>query len=216
MSEVEGETHSVCQGESTTSLSFERGLYWKTVWQHANNASLRSKRSNPNILLEGDEIFLPFLQQKDESCATGQKHRFQRKGVPETLNLTFLDMYGKPLKDKPYKLTIDGDFRKGTLDANGKLSEPIPPNARSAKVEVGDKGELATTEVFLGHLDPVETLTGVQARLKNLGYFGAAIDGEPSDLLDKAVVRFRRKNGMEEGKEINDDLRNKLKDLHGG
>lgn len=215
MSDAGGESHVVSQGESTTRLAFERGLYWKSVWQHANNADLRSKRSNPNILLEGDVIFLPDLETKQEYCATAQKHRFQRKGVPETLNLIFLDIYGKPLANKPYTITIDNTFRRGTLDSNGKLSESIPPNARSAKVKVGDKGELASTEVQLGNLDPVESLTGVQARLKNLGYFSAAIDGQPSEALDKAVVRFRRKNAMEEGKDIDDALRDKLKDLHG-
>lgn len=212
---MSGAFHTVGSGDSTTKLAFENGLFPDTIWKHAENEQLRSKRDDMNILLPGDELFIPDKQPKEESCATAQKHTFRRKGVPEKLKVQFFDVRGKPLANKDYMLKIDGNMSRGTLDGNGVLEVPIPPNAQEAQVEVGEKGCLAKAVLHLGGLDPISETSGVQMRLRNLGYFKGAADGESGDALDKAVQHFRVDNGLEEKTDIDDELRNKLKDKHG-
>jgi hypothetical protein len=212
---MSGAFHTIGSGDSTTKLAFENGLFPDTIWKHAENEPLRSKRQDMNILHPGDELFIPDKQPKEESCATEQKHRFRRKGVPEKLKVQFFDLHGQPLANKDYMLKIDGSMSRGTLDGNGVLDVAIPPNAHEAEVEVGEKGCLAKAVMHLGGLDPISETTGVQMRLRNLGYFKGAADGESGEALEKAVKSFRVANGLEEKTDIDDELRNKLKDVYG-
>lgn len=207
-----GKLHRVRQGESTTSLAYEHGLFWQTVWNHPQNAELRRLRSHHNILCPGDEIFIPDPEPKTVAAATEKRHRFVRKGVPEKLNLQFLDLEGNPCANAPYLLTIDGKHTRGNLDDQGWLRVPIPPNARHGRVEVGQSGELAACDLDLGELDPITETTGVQARLKNLGLYDGPIDGETCDDLRRAIAAFREKTGLPEGDELDDAFRKKLQE----
>lgn len=209
-----GRFHRVLQGETTSRLAYEHGLFWQTVWHHPQNANLRKLRSHHNVLYPGDEVFIPDVEPKTVAAATEKRHRFVRKGVPERLNLQFFDLEGKPCANAPYLLTIDGKHTRGNLDAQGWLRVPIPPNARQGKIRVGRKGELAVCDLDLGELDPVTETTGVQARLKNLGFYDGPVDGEPSDELLRAVAEFREKTGLPEGNEIDDAFRRKLEEMH--
>lgn len=210
----EGTLHSVQQGESTTSLAFENGLFWKTIWFHPRNNQLRKLRSHPNILYPGDEIFIPAIEPKLVSRATGKTHRFVRVGVPEKLNIRFVDLDGQPYAGAPFQLTIDGKHTLGKLDGTGWLRVPVPPNARRGRVEIGQSGELASCDLDLGELDPITELSGVQARLRNLGFLNGTIDGQMSDEFRQAIREFREKTGLPEGEEIDDDFRKKLQETH--
>ena len=75
-------THKVAAGESIISIAKDYGFFWKTVWEHGNNASLKEKRKNPNVLLEGDEVFIPEKQLKKVSKGADATHKFKRKGEP--------------------------------------------------------------------------------------------------------------------------------------
>ena len=210
----EGKLHRVRQGESTTRLAYEHGLFWQTAWLHPRNAELRRLRSHHNVLCPGDEIFIPALEPKTVTAATEKRHRFVRKGVPERLNLQFLDLEGNPYANAPYLLTIDGKHTRGNLDDQGWLRVPIPPNARRGRVEVGQSGELTACDLDLGELDPITETTGVQARLKNLGFYDGAIDGEVSDEFLQAIAEFREKTGLPEVNAIDDALCEKLRETH--
>lgn len=210
----EGRMHRVRQGESSTRLAYENGLFWETIWLHPRNSKLYSKRSHHNVLYPGDELFIPAIENKTVSGETEKKHRFVRKGVPEKLNIRFLDLEGNPYANTPYKLTIDGKHALGNLDGEGWLHASIPPNTRRGRVEVGQTGEFVACDLDLGGLDPITELTGVQARLRNLGFFDDAVDGDMSDELRQAILAFREKNGLPESNEIDEDFRKKLQEVH--
>jgi hypothetical protein len=205
---------TISDGDSTTKLAFEHGFFSKTVWDHADNSDLKSKRENMNVLMPGDQLTIPERELKEEDCATEQKHSFKRKGVPEKLIIQIKDLYGEPLANKDYMLILDGKMTRGTLDGDGTFEEWIPPNAREGVVEVGEKGALAKVVLNLGSLNPIEDLTGVKMRLKNLGYYAGPVDGEESEELKGAAVRFREANGLEPADEIDDAFKNKLKEVH--
>jgi hypothetical protein len=210
-----GTQHTIQPGDSTTKLAFENGLFPDTVWDRSENSDLRNLRKDPNVLHPGDVLFIPDKELKEESCATEQHHKFKRKGVPEKLRVQFFDIHGKKLANKPYLLIVDGASSRGDLDGEGVLDVPIPPNAREAEVEVGTNGSLAKVVMHLGGLDPITEASGVQMRLRNLGYYKGPADGGASEELDKAVRRFRLDAGLEDKTDVDDQVRDKLKELHG-
>src|SRR3954471_8350258 len=97
----------VGEGESTNSLAKENGFFWKTIWDHPENAQLKSLRKDPNVLFADDDIFIPDLQTKHYDKPTEQRHRFRRKGEPCKLKLQLLKN-GKPRANEAYVLNIEG------------------------------------------------------------------------------------------------------------
>lgn len=82
--------HIVRSGDCITSIAFNNGFYWKTIWDHPVNRNLVRLRQDPNILLVGDEVEIPDLTLRYENGATEQRHRFRQKGVPAKLRLKLL------------------------------------------------------------------------------------------------------------------------------
>ena len=76
-----GKTHIVKQGESVAGIAKKYGFSnWLTIYNHADNAELKQKRPNPNVLYPGDKVVIPEKTVKEESGATEQRHRFRFKG----------------------------------------------------------------------------------------------------------------------------------------
>jgi hypothetical protein len=165
-----GQKIAVRQGDTTASIAYAHGHFWETVWNHPANEELRNLRKDPNILREGDKIFVPDLRQKSASCATNARRTFQLKGVPEKLRIRLLDWEDSPRKSMQYQLTLDDGTKKhGTTDADGWIDAWIPPNTSRAKIRVTDGEELIEVlEVELGHMDPIQFCTGICDRLRNL------------------------------------------------
>jgi len=90
--------HIVRSGECVSSLAFEHGFFWETIWTHSANAALKSARGDPNILKEGDLLVIPDLTIKQESRGSEEKHRFKLKAVPAKLRLRLMK---EPEPDEP-------------------------------------------------------------------------------------------------------------------
>jgi hypothetical protein len=68
----------------------------------------------------------------------------------------------------------------------------------------------------LGNLDPHDTVSGVQARLRNLG-FSCPMSGNLCEATTSALLRFRLANGLSiDGDLLDEDVAAKLRDLHDG
>ncbi len=199
-------TYSVRQGDCISSIADELGLKWETVWNHGNNASLRQKRKDPNVLYPGDEVYLPDRETKELSRNTDQKHKFVKKEEPTKLKLRLLDDY-QPRAGVKYQLEIDGVLKSGTTDSNGFITEMIPAGARSGRLLVGQGPTKDHYDLRLGELDPLETEEGIRGRLIDLG-FGA-------DNLNDAISAFQKREGLETTGEANDATLNRLKERFG-
>jgi N-acetylmuramoyl-L-alanine amidase len=204
--------HRVREGECVASIAFEHGFHPDTLWDHPDNADLKRLRGDPNVLLAGDALVIPDLRTKEVACATGRLHRFKRRGVPENLRLR-LHRGGKPRADLEYRLEIDGAVRHGRTDGDGLLEAWIPPNARVGLLTLLESGEVLRLE--LGGLDPVDHLTGVQARLFNLGLYSGRVDGLDSPALRAAVRAFQVRQGLPETGEVDAATRSALREVHG-
>lgn len=83
--------HRVRQGECISSIAEKYGFFQETIWNDPANAKLKNERENSNILRPGDIVMILDKRQKEASCATEQKHRFRKKGVPIKLRLRIME-----------------------------------------------------------------------------------------------------------------------------
>ncbi|MCB9844741.1 MAG: peptidoglycan-binding protein [Phycisphaeraceae bacterium] len=195
--------HKVRKEECIESIAFDYGFFPETIWEHADNAALRELRGSMNLLVPGDEVQIPDLTEKEVGGAVDTRHRFRRKGVPARFQVRFLDEDGEPIADVAYKTTIDGAVGpEGRTDADGWVDIAVPPDAiRLTLVLETDHDWAKESEFVLSNLEPVDTLKGVQARLRSLGYFEAEVNGEDTEELRQAVRSFQRANSLEESGE---------------
>ncbi len=80
-----GKEYKVKSGDCMSSIAFEHGFSPDTLWNH--NEDLKQKRKKMNHLEVDDTLIIPEKEEKEESGATEQKHRFRKKGVPAKLKL---------------------------------------------------------------------------------------------------------------------------------
>ncbi|WP_437600947.1 peptidoglycan-binding domain-containing protein [Sorangium sp. So ce590] len=198
-----------------SSIAFEHGHSWRTLWDHPDNAALRAARTSAHVLRQGDRVVVPERRPKEEEAATGKRHTFRRKGVPEQLRIRF-GTPEFPRAGVPYVLTIDGDPLPGKTDANGELVCFLRPNARDAELVL--RPEDAPEEhyaVGLRELDPIDTVRGLKHRLRNLGYLG----GSTGDDLDPATIGamhdFQARSGLPRTDAPDDATRAALLSAHG-
>jgi N-acetylmuramoyl-L-alanine amidase len=204
-------TVRVRKGDSIPSLAHQNGHFWETVWNDGANAELRQKRPSPNQLAPGDEVTIPELQKKTESGATEQRHRFKRKGVPSKLRLQ-LKTLGEPRKNEKYVLELDGELIEGTTDGEGKIEHPIRPDSKGGRLLLSEGAEEIPVKV--GHLDPVEVLSGVIQRLNNLGYEAGHAAQKMVPKLAKALSEFQEAHKLDVTGEPDDKTKAKLLELH--
>lgn len=208
--------HTVTQGECLSSIAKKYGFaQWKTLYDHPENAELKKQRKNPSLLLPGDGVWIPEKEQKEVECAAGQKHRFTVKSPKALFRVVLKDGSGEHYGNKKYELTVGDRTWKGTTDGKGLVEQKIEQDAAEAQLVVwlDDKTSHAWT-LRLGHLDPAETVSGAQARLRNLGYDAGPIDGQPGPKLEAALRAFQKKNGLSETGTLDDATKDKIRAAH--
>lgn len=189
--------HDVKQGESMASIADHYGFFWDTLWNHPNNAALRQLRENPNVLMARDRVFIPEPRPKEESGETGKVHTFRLKGVPVRLNFRLLDEEDQPRAGLRYELSVDGkQVAAGVTPDDGQISALIPPKAKTAKLIVHAAGGDETHTFDIGHLNPIEYASGVQARLKNLGLYEGNLTGQLDAATQEAIRMFQELEGL--------------------
>jgi hypothetical protein len=205
--------HVVRDGEDVGSIAARCGFFWKTIWDHADNA-LKGKREDPMVLHPEDRIVIPELRIKQFPAADSQRHRFRRRGIPAELKLRFLDE-GKPRANVPCSVEIDGVTTELKTDGDGVLTIKIPPDASGGEIAVGEGEECVVYAIELGTLSPPDSVRGLQKRLRNLGFYAGAVDGTASDELTEALRSFQQVVGIGETGEACEDTCKRLKEMNG-
>jgi hypothetical protein len=203
--------HIIGQGESIPSIAVKSGFFSDTIWNHPENAKLKELRKDMNVLMTGDEVFIPDKELKEESGATEQKHRFRRKGEPHKLKLKLMAM-GKPRANEAYVLDIDGQLIEGKTDTTGKLEQTIPGKARSATLIL--RGGKEKQVLNIGNLDPLDAVSGVQQRLNNLGFDCGTENDELNEALAQALSKFQAKHNLAITGQIDEAVKAKLKEFY--
>lgn len=206
----------VVQGQCFSSIAFEHGFFWRSLWELGDNAGLKATRASPFVLKPGDVVCVPELRQKSASCAVDARHRFRRKGIPETLNLRFVEG-DAPRANIPYRLTLDGVTFEGRTDADGWLRHAVSPTLKVGTLvfDTREGGANETYDLSPRALDPVDDVSGQQARLKHLNYYAGAVDGSRSDETIVALRDFQRDHDLPDTGEADAATRDALVAAHG-
>ncbi|MBN2490945.1 MAG: peptidoglycan-binding protein [Planctomycetes bacterium] len=206
--------HVIRQQDCLSSVAAAHGLLPATIWDDAGNADLRKRRKNPNALAPGDELVIPDLRCRQESAASAARHRYRRKGVPEKLRIRLEDETGEPRAALPYTAIIDGVHSEGQTDADGRLEISIPPAARDGRLLLGEARE-EIHELALGGIDPIDTLSGAQQRLDNLGYACDRLDGALDATTVDALREFQATYELDVTGRYDEATQAKLEEVHG-
>jgi hypothetical protein len=119
-------TYTIVAGDCLYAIGAGEGIPWQKIWNHPNNAELKRKRSNPNIMLPGDVLFIPEPEIRTKQGETDKQHRFVMKATLAKLRLRIV---------KPDVSRITHDQRTITFgfDKDVVTDDP-PPDAVAPQV----------------------------------------------------------------------------------
>jgi hypothetical protein len=203
--------YKVQGNDCISSIAEEHGFFWQTLWDHANNQDLKTKRKDPNVLFEGDAVFIPDRTEKLMDGATEQRHKSRKKGVPAFVRFRLLDQ-GKPRANVRFILNVDGNLTDGQTDQDGKLEVPISPLAQAGTLTIIDGDNQVIHNLQLGALDPVTEPSGAVKRLQNLGLLGP----NPDDTaLERGLKTFQLQQQLEVTGKLDQATQDALRKAHG-
>lgn len=208
----------VGEGDTMVLIAEESGHFWQKLWNLPANQALKAARKHPNVLLPGDRVTVPAIAPKELSCETGKKHVFRRKGIPADISFQVKTQDGKVLDGRKYVLRVGKREYRGVTDAEGKLHHFVDAATRTGELTVWVRlGGLPKTMVWrlsVGDLGPIDTVSGVRARLLALGYpagHGAAADRE----LRAALCAFQADRRLGETGEMDQATIDSLEQTYG-
>jgi N-acetylmuramoyl-L-alanine amidase len=208
--------HVVKQGESLRDIAARYGFDASTVYDAPENAALRRSRPNPEVLFPGDVVEVPERTVKQESGSTGQVNAYKCSIPGRVLRLVLKDASHRALANEPYEVQVGGKTVEGSTGADGALEAPVPPRVQSGTLVV--RGRFFPLR--LGHLNPLreapdEGMSGLKARLRNLGYYGGPVEGALDDGTRIAIALFQRDHGLTVDGKPNDDTLSTIEREHG-
>jgi len=217
-SSQELELYRVKPGDCLSRIAHQRGFPWRRLWDLPENKPLRDRRKNPDILHPGDLVAIPTKRAKGQQTPSAQSHRFLRHAAKAYLRLRFLEM-NEPRAGDRIQLCVDGHWMNEPrqLDSDGVLTAEIPAGATKARILFdGDPHPIA---IDLGALDPITEISGVQGRLRNLGFDPGPPTSRLHPPLAAALRRFRAACGIGDDDARSDGIgeqtRRKLVEMHG-
>ncbi len=211
--------HIVKQGECLASIAKKNEFKnWKTIYEHPDNKDLKNKRPNPNILFPGDRIIIPDKSLKQANIETNGKYKIKIKTQKVQFRIYLKDRKGKPIANKNYELMIDNRTFYGTTGSKGLIEREISEDADVGylTVEINEPpySEKYSWKIKIGNLDPADEISGIQARLNNLGFSCGTVDGIIGQKTKDALKAFQRSYNIEPTGKIDNTTKKKIEDIH--
>jgi hypothetical protein len=210
------ETHHVVElGECIWTLAHDHGYDHEALW--SANAALQQQGRLPNELAPGDEVVLPAKDEPVRADASpGKRITIEVEAVLPRARLYFQDAEGKPRTNLGFVarvVTKDGTEQvwEGTTDGSGGFDESVPADAQTLDVVLKLEPEPEPYHFRFAHLDPLETISGIQGRLVNLGYDCGTERGELGPLTRRSLRDFQTEHDVESSGQIDDATRTKIK-----
>lgn len=191
-------------------IAARSGVPWRTIWDAAQNEPLRAAGRHPNVLLPGDELHVPERQQGSTSLSTDRRHRLVLHGMLATIHIRLVASL-EPLPNEPWVIEYTAGKLEGTSDGEGKLEAKLPALLEQATLLLPKRRQRYTLR--LGALDPIETRSGTQARLYNLGL--ASGDGIDEHDHTEALLGFQQSRALDESADLDDATIDALREEYG-
>jgi N-acetylmuramoyl-L-alanine amidase len=202
--------HRVQQGEYLASIANKYGFSdCRTIYDHPKNAQLKQKRPNPNVLYPGDVLYIPEKQDKQEARSTGRQYTFEFKS-PLVLLRIYVRDDGQPYANTKYCLTVGNEHYEDYTNQEGLVEKEIPIEATEALLTFEEEG--LSWVLQIAHLDPITTISGVQARLNNLGFPCGNVDGIIGPKTRTAIQSFQEKHQLSVTGDMDRETRAKLQE----
>lgn len=185
--------YTIVSGDCLSSIARRFGFAdYRIIYDHPRNAAFRAKRPNPNVVFPGDVVFVPDPEARVESRPTGGRHVFRTRALPTRLRLVLICARDRPRAGVEYVLSFGDVVVKGRTGEDGLIEHVIPADARVARLTFPATG--VTRQLQLGEMEPPDTVSGVQERLRNLGYDSGPVDGVEGPRTRGALRAFQRDN----------------------
>jgi hypothetical protein len=224
----EASRYKVAQGDRLPTIAREKGFArWQTIWNFKGNAALKELRGSAHILLPGDEVAIPSKLAR-EAEVPGGTAEYVVQTAAEVLRVRFAAITSTEDHPVTYKATPDtGGAVVGVLPDNRKLEIDLPPDTTKVRVELSRKSDgnadasdgddskpFASYDFTTGGLDPASEVSGVQARLLNLGLYSGGITGNLDDATRAAIAHFRWAKLRDRKDDMDEDFLSALKETH--
>ncbi|VUD46700.1 hypothetical protein TDB9533_00876 [Thalassocella blandensis] len=215
-------THTVKQGDTLSKIARQYGYFdYRKIYDHPDNEDFRELRDNPNVLFPGDKIVIPDKEAEVATLATSSTHTFQLlTPQQDKLSIKLQNIYGNAWDGKKAKLTLGDQVIEQVLDDSGVISVEIIDDSQDCgfiELYLDEESDEPTEkiEIKINHLDPVTENTGIQARLKNLGYDCGPIDGKIGKITKECIEAFQADNELVVDGIAGPNTQAKLKELYG-
>jgi N-acetylmuramoyl-L-alanine amidase len=200
-----------------TSIAARYGLEEaEPLYDDPANQALKAKRPNPNLLYAGDQVTIPDRPRQVHRLATGAKHKLVVKRPKRSIRIALRQGDDAPLAGVPYRLVGDRFEVEGRTTADGMVVQAVPAELGELTLVIGR----ARMVLLVGHLNPMRDapdggVSGVQARLANLGFAPGPIDGVFGPRTEAAIREFQRAKKLDETGRVDDALIEALTSAHG-
>jgi len=215
-----GGSYVVEPGDSISSIALSNGLYWKELWEHGDNQSLRDGRAHPHALMAGDRVAIHPLRKQQIACETGHRHRFRRRGVPSRIHFRLQDYEGKPFAGKRYRLRVGSRVYEGATSDTGLIFHYVDADQTEGSLTVWLREKYYPEEVEIqvrvSHMQPLACTTGLKTRLNHLGFYCGPEDGDAdSPPFRDAVRAFQLAKNLEPNGELTRETLSRLAGEYG-
>jgi hypothetical protein len=207
-------THIVKQGECLSSIAHRFGFKTaRLLYEHPDNAEFRKKRPDPAVIFPGDEIKIPDLRPQSLTLQTGKTHRIVVNLPVVQLRVYLRDLDGVAIANQDYVIRFEGCKEKGKTTDKGLLEHKVPASIDEAEVEIPCLG--LALRLRCGRIDPIDTVTGFQVRLNNLGFGAGAADGVLGPRTRAAIRRFQESCAIKATGDMDTQTGQKLAQTYG-
>ena len=213
--------HTVAQGETLIRIAKQYDyIDPNLIYQHESNKAFRELRPDPNIIYPGDKINIPDKEKRVRMGSTGRKHTFRIKKAPlEVFRIKLQNGSGNALIGTKVLMDVQGQTIETEVGEDGLIELELPDNAETGnlKLFMDPESDDPTHEydMQIGHLDPVEELSGVQARCNLLGFECGVADGVMGRNTRAGVSEFQEAYGLDIDGVPGPITKAKLKEVYG-
>ncbi|BCD99506.1 PGRP and LysM peptidoglycan-binding domain-containing protein [Marinagarivorans cellulosilyticus] len=214
-------THTVAQGETLTRIARQyKYSSASALYDHPDNEAFRALRDDPNVIYPGDEITIPDITPKKTSARSGNTHIFCLKREIEVVKIKMQDRSGNPLTGCRVVMDVGSAKIDQIIDDSGMVEVPLVNGDESGGTldiytDPDSDTPAQSFELELAVLDPVETLSGVQARCNALGHDCGVADGIMGSKTRAGVKSFQAQYGLDVDAVPGPMTKAKLKEVYG-
>lgn len=206
--------HFVKQGESLASIAAQYKISdWEKIYSHEANARFKEIRQNPDCIYPGDLLYIPDTEPTIYQFSTNQKHVVKVNVAKQKLSLQLKKAIDEDLQSVKYEIQFGGQTIKGEC-TDGKIEEEVPVSQGKGILKIWPDSSAPDFSIeyplALGHLNPEDEISGLQARLQNLGYYQHAIDDDFGEFSAEALRDFQIDHGLDPTGKLDQDTKDQL------